>query len=361
MSADDRLKNAQTGPRKELKIPLLSGDGVGPELGEAARLCIEAVGGVIGPKITLVEYPVGYSAYLKTGSSLPEETIDAMVHSPVTLLAAMSVKDCPPPSPMGQIRKRLGLFADIRHCISVRGSLRSGINLVIVRECSEGFLPDRNMFLGSGEFMPSPEMVLSVRVITREKCDQIANLAFEYARNHGRKKITVGHKNLVFTLGCGLFRDRALEQARNYPGILVEEEFIDGLAGNLVLHPETYDMILTTNLFGDILAEVATAQVGNLVPIINASKDAAMFYSGQGALKEIAGKQRINPIGMIRTVSLMLHWLKLHPAGDLLDNALSTCEDAALWKSSVLPTGITTSDVTESILRAINAQKSSVN
>lgn len=360
MSVADRPEEAYLGSTEELRIPLISGDGVGPELAEAARLCIDAVGTVAGPKITLVDYPAGYSSYMKTGNPLPDETINAMRNSPATLLAALSAKDCPPPSPMGQMRKLLGLFADIRHCVSVPGSFRPGINLIIFRECSEGFLPDRNMFRGEGEFMPSPDVVLSVRVITREKSDQIGKLAFEYASGHGRKKITIAHKTVVFSLGCGLFRERVLEQARKYPEIVVEEEFVDGLAGNLAVNPERYEMILTTNLFGDILAEIVAAQVGNIVPIINASKSTAVFYPAHGALNQIAGKQRINPIGMVRTISMMLDWLRLHKAGCLLNKALSACEGLVLGESVVLPTGITTSDVTESIVRSIHAQRPSM-
>jgi 3-isopropylmalate dehydrogenase len=338
-----------------IEVPLLSGDGVGPELADVARICIKAVAAVADAPVTLVEYPVGYSAYLKTGSALPEETIQAMRNAPATLLAAMATKDCPPPSPMGQMRNLLGLFADIRHCVSGPGSLRPNINLILIRECSEGFLADRNMFRGSGEFMPTPDMVLSMRVITREKCDQIAKLAFEYARNHGRKKIRIAHKTVVFSLGCGLFRESVLAQARDYPEIVAEEESVDSLAGNLVTQPEQYDIILTTNLFGDILGDVAAAQVGKGVPIINASKDTALFYPSHGALKEMAGKQNVNPLGMMRTVSAMLHWLKLHPAARLLDHALSACDNAALGKSFILPTGITTSGVTEIIVRSIIA------
>ncbi|MDI7258632.1 MAG: isocitrate/isopropylmalate family dehydrogenase [Thermodesulfobacteriota bacterium] len=354
----DNQGGGNLGSTEELKIPLISGDGVGPELAEAARLCLDAVASAAGRKITFTEVPAGYSAYIKTGNPLPEETINAMQNSPATLLAAISGKDCPPPSPTGQIRKLLGLFADIRHCVSVRGSLRPGINLVIVRECSEGFLSDRNMFRGSGEFMPSPDVVLSVRVITREKCDQIAEVAFEYARDHGRRKITLAHKNVVFPLGCGLFRDRVLERARNYPEIDVEEEFVDGLARNLVVNPERYDMILTTNLFGDILADIAAAQVGNLIPIINASKSTALFYPAHGALSQLAGQQRVNPIAMIRSVSMMLHWLKLKKAGDLLDKAVSEHEDSGLGESLELPARMTTRDVTRSIVKSIDAQRS---
>lgn len=344
----------------EMKIPLISGDGVGPELAEVARLCIDAVAGTAGRKFTLMDCPAGHSAYLKTGSPLPEETIDAMRQSPATLLTAISGKECPPPSPTGQMRKLLGFFADIRHFVLGSSPSGPGFDVAIVRECSEGFLSDRNMFRGSGEFMPSPDVVLSVRVITREKCDQIARLAFDYARDHARRKITVAHKNVVFPLGCGLFIERALEQARNHPEINVEEEFVDSLARNLVVHPERYDMILTTNLFGDILADVIAAHVGNLLPIINASQSTALFYPSHGALNQLAGRQKINPMAMIRTVAMMLTWLKEKKAADLLNQALAAHENPVLVKSVELPAGMTTRDVTGSILKSIPAQRSAI-
>ncbi len=353
ISLSDSQCDKPSGSTEELKIPLISGDGVGPELAEVARLCIDAVGSASSRKIRLIECPAGYSAYIKTGNPLPEETIHAMRRSPATLLAAISGKNCPPPSPTGQMRKLLGYFADIRHFLSGDGPSRPGFDLVIVRECSEGFLSDRNMFQGSGEFMPSQDVVLSVRVITREKCDQIAQVAFSYARDHGRRKITIAHKNVVFPLGCGLFIERVLEQARNYPEISVEEEFVDGLARNLVVHPEQYDVILTTNLFGDILADVIAAQVGNLIPIINASQSTALFYPAHGALSLLAGKQKINPVAMIRTVSMMLNWLKEKKAGDLLNKALATYEHSVLGKSLELPAEMTTREVASSILKSI--------
>src|SRR5688572_25142891 len=123
---------------KEWEIPLLAGDGVGPELAQVAHQCIEALNSAAGAKITLVEYPVGYSAYVQTGSPLPERTLAAMRGSPATLLGPMHNKECPPPSPTGQMRKLLGLFTDIRHCVSSSGSLRENVDIVVFRECSEG-------------------------------------------------------------------------------------------------------------------------------------------------------------------------------------------------------------------------------
>lgn len=336
-----------------VEIPLLAGDGVGPELADAARLCVDALNRSEGETLSLVDYPVGYAAYRNVGNALPPETLEAMRGARATLLAAISTSQCPPPSPMGQIRQQLGLYADVRHCASMPGSLRQGVDLMMVRECSEGFLSDRNMFKGSGEFMPSPDVALSVRVVTRQKCEQIARFAFEYARSQRRKRIMLAHKNVVFSLGCGLFRESVRACAADYPDIAVEEELVDTLAGYIVAAPEKYDVVLTTNLFGDILADVAAAQVGPMVPIVNASADMALFCPLHTPYNELAGKGRINPLGMLRAVSAMLHWLALPAPAARLDRALAKVQDAPLWQSLVLPDGLTTTELSRRVAQSI--------
>lgn len=342
----------------DLSLPLLPGDGVGPELAAAARACIGAVNDVAGLSIALVDWPVGYSAYQETGNPLPPATLDAIRAAPATLLAAISTTQCPPPSPMGQLRRQLGLFADVRHCVSGPGSLRPDVDIVMFRECSEGFLADRNMFEGAGEYMPTPDIALSVRVVTRDKSARIARLAFEYARAHGRRRVMVAHKNVVFALGCGLFLREVQEQARAFPEIALEDEFVDALAGHLVASPERYEMVLTTNLFGDILADVAAAQVGaTLVPIVNANDDIALFCPTHDALDALAGRQRVNPIAMFRTVAAMLRWLRFDAAAQRVDQAVSGCGDPALHQSWILPEGLTTAGVTGTVVRAIRASR----
>ena len=341
------------GLHDEIVIPVIPGDGVGPELVKHTRQCLDAIGDKTGLKFKYIECLAGYAAYSKTGNSLPEETVTIMKKYPVTLMGGISSKNCPAPSPMGQMRKALGLFADIRHCFSVPGSLREGIDIVVVRECSEGFLQDRNMYSGCGEFMPTPDVVLSMRVITKQKCEQIAQVAYEYAKKHNRKRVTIGHKKVVFTMGCGMFRDKAFEKAALYPEIITDEEHVDILAGCLVSHPEEYDVILTTNLFGDILSDVVAAQVGSSVPIINASGTNALFYPSHGAIKNYAEKECINPMAMFYTISAMLHWLELTQAGDILDKALASCSSPILGKSMRLPDGMTTSEVAGKVLEAI--------
>ena len=337
---------------QELTIPVLSGDGVGPELAEAARACLDAVNGD-GARFNLPDHPIGYTSYRQSGNALPDETLEAMRRAPATILTAFSVKECPPPSLMGQIRQKLGLVSDIRHCLSGPGSRHSGVDLIMFRECSEGFLADRNMYQGSGEFMPSPDVALSVRVVTRAKSDTIARLAFEYARRNGRKKITVAHKDVVFSLSCGLFRQCVDKQAADFPDITLDQELVDDLAGHLVATPERYDMILTTNMFGDILADVAAAQVGAMLPIINANDHTALFCPVHAPHNDIARQQRVNPVVILRTVSAMLHWLNLPSAGRRVDQALASALDAPLCQSLVLPAGLTTREVTARVLRSL--------
>jgi 3-isopropylmalate dehydrogenase len=340
---------------KSLAIPLLSGDGIGPELAAAARAIIDALNQAGETNIDLVEFPAGYSAYRSEGNALPERTLDAMRRAPASILAAVSVTECPPPSVMGQIRQRIGLFADIRHCVSRPGSCRAGVDLVMFRECSEGFLSDRNMFRGAGEFMPTPDVALSVRLVTREKCEQIANLAFAYARKQKRKKITVAHKEVVFSMGCGLFLECVRKQHALFPDIALEEELVDDLAGHLVGKPESYDMVLTTNMFGDILADVAAAQVGGMVPVINASASTSFFCPVHAAHNDIAGKQMVNPLVMMRTISAMLEWLDMGSAARSLKRAIEQNERPEISTSLRLPRGCLTSEVTQAVAQAVRS------
>lgn len=338
---------------RKIEIATIPGDGVGPELVDAASLCLEALGGRFGIEFSLPRYQAGAAAYRETGAALPQGTVDAMKRLPATLIGAISSKDCPRPSPMGQMRRELELYADIRRCASVPGSPRPGVDILVVRECSEGFLPDRNMYAGSAEFMPDPDTAMSVRVITRKKSAQIARLAYELAKTQGRRKVTIAHKAVVFTMGCGLFREAALSEAARFPEIETTEEHVDVLAGHLVTAPEDYDVIVTTNLFGDILSEIAAAQVGNLVPIINSGRDTAIFYPAHGALKHLAGRGKVNPLGMLSTTALLLGWLGLSEESGALNRAIAECTTAELGDALDLPGDIRTGDIVDAVIRAL--------
>ncbi len=338
----------------EFPIAVMPGDGIGPELIEYTKLCLNAVGAKAGVRFLFIDCAVGLSAYKSHGTALPKETLDIMQTFPVTLMGAISSKECPPPSPMGQMRKALGFYADIRHCASHPYDKEANIDAVVVRECSEGFLSDRNMYAGTGEYMPTPDVVLSTRVITREKSDMIAQTAFDYAKRNGYKRITIGHKKVVFALGCGLFRETALNIGKDYSDIFVDEENVDGLAGNLVSKPEDYEVILTTNLFGDILSDVLAARTGGSIPVINTNGTNALFYPLHGAMIEYAGKDIVNPRTMLRTASAMLNWLDLKDASYYLDKAVDLSLDSDLAKTLILPEGTSTKELIKKIIKNIN-------
>ncbi|NPV69891.1 MAG: hypothetical protein HPY55_04465 [Firmicutes bacterium] len=340
---------------EKVVVPVIPGDGVGPELAEAARLCVEALNARMGTAVELVPHKAGYGCYLESGTALPDNTVSAMINSRATLIGAITGKLCPPPSPMGQIRKSLGLWGDIRHCVSIPGSPRDGIDIVIIRECSEGFLSDRNMFQGNGEFMPTPDTVISLRVTTRLKCERIAGFAFRYALEHGRKRITVAHKSVVFPLGCGMFRECLTEESKRHPGVVLDEKLIDELAGDLALNPQAYDVIAATNMFGDILSEVVASQVGSIVAIQNVGDRSAVFYPSHGAPAGQAGRNNVNPLAMLRAVCMMMNWLDMPEGASALDAALrGACDETKIGGSPVLPAGVTTSGFVRMVIDRIS-------
>jgi isocitrate/isopropylmalate dehydrogenase len=222
--------------------------------------------------------PFGKGAHEATGRAVPEATLEAMKRADAVLLAAVDAKGLPE-SPIGFIRRQLDLYADIRPVKARPGgrAFAAGVDLVFVREASQGFLPDRNMHNGGAEWMTDPDTALSMRLITRSASERIARRAFEYARGHGRKKITALHKATVLKKTCGLFLEAVRAAAASYPEIELEEELVDDAANGLIAHPESYDVLLATNLFGDILSDEAAALAGSLAASANLGEGAAVF------------------------------------------------------------------------------------
>ncbi len=298
---------------KEHAIALLPGDGVGPELIEAARCVLERAKKRSGEfRLSFHEYPFGQKAYDDCGQALPEATLAGIKQSSATLLGAVSVARIPSPSPVGFLRKELNLYADVRPVRSFQGawSLKPDIDLVCIRENTEGFLADRSLYKGYGEFMPTPDLVMSLRVITRQASENIANFAFSYARKNQRKKITVLHKAAVLKEGCGFFLNIVREIGRNYPDIELTDEYIDSAANNLIAKPESYDILLTTNLFGDIISDEAAALVSSLVPTANIGPTNALFMPiNHNPRPQDAGRGVVNPLGTILCAGMLLEHL----------------------------------------------------
>ncbi|MDO2379680.1 isocitrate/isopropylmalate family dehydrogenase, partial [Rhodococcus electrodiphilus] len=212
-------------------------------------------------------------------------------------------------TPGGQIRKRFGLYANIRPARALPGvrAVSPHMDLVIVRENTEGLYADRNMAVGSGEFMPTPDVALAVGVVTRAASERIAHTAFRLAARR-RHRLTIVHKANVLSLTTGLFRDVCREVGARYPSVTVDDEHVDAMAAHLVRHGGDYDVVVTENMFGDILSDLAGELSGSLgtAASINASDTQAMAQAAHGAAPDIAGRNRANPTALILSAAMLL-------------------------------------------------------
>ena len=210
-------------------------------------------------------------------------------------------------------RKYFDLYANVRPAKSYAdfAKINKPIDLVIVRENTEGFYADRNMFQGSGEFMPTEDLALSVRKISAKGCNRIAQSAFELAQSRPRKKVTAVHKANVLKMGEGLFLREVHKVAEQFPGIELEEVIVDAMAALLVREPERFDIIVTTNLYGDILSDEASELAGSLglAPSVNAGHDIAMAQAQHGSAPDIAGQDIANPVSLILSAAMLFDWL----------------------------------------------------
>jgi 3-isopropylmalate dehydrogenase len=300
-----------------LRIGILEGDDIGHEIVPASVRIARAAAEAEGLAIDWVEVPIGRRALDTHGHTMPDGTLETLGGLDGWILGPIGHRDYPKvpgainPHPI--LRKRFDLFANVRPTRSFPGigCLHDGVDLVIVRENNEGFQPDRNVVAGSGEFRPTEDVTISVRVITREGSRKVVRAALELARARGRR-LTLVHKNTVFKLGCGMFVESAYEVAREYPDVTVDEVIVDTMAMRLVRDPQSFDVVVTTNMFGDILTDEAAGLVGGLgmAPGLCIGRGAiAMAQATHGSAPDIAGKGIANPYAMIESTRMLFDWL----------------------------------------------------
>lgn len=299
-----------------LELGILLGDDIGLEVVPEAVKVVDAATRAVGLPIAWREFPIGRRALDQLGTTLPEGTLDALEALDGWILGPIGHREYPKvpgainPHPI--LRKHFDLFANIRPTKSYRSlpSVHQDVDLVIVRENNEGFQPDRNVVAGSGEFRPTPDVTISVRVITRSGSAKVARAAFDLARTR-RKKLAAIHKDTVFKLGCGMFAEECRRLASEYPDVEYEEVIVDTFAMRLVMRPQTYDVIVTTNMFGDILSDEAAGLVGGLgmAPGLSAGPRHAMAQATHGSAPDIAGRNIANPYAMIVSAKMLLEWL----------------------------------------------------
>jgi 3-isopropylmalate dehydrogenase len=356
--------------KPHLVIGILNGDDIGHEIVPASVEIAKAAAARHGLNIDWRPTPIGRKALNDLGSTMPEGTLDALSKMDGFILGPIGHREYPKgpgainPHPI--LRKHFNLFANIRPTRSYPGlgAIYDDIDLIIVRENNEGFQPDRNVVAGSGEFRPTEEMTISVRVITRTGSARVARAAFELARQR-KKRLTTVHKNTVFKLGCGMFVEECYKVAKEFPDVVLNEVIVDTMAMRLIRDPQSFDVIVTTNMFGDILTDEAAGLVGGLgmAPgLCIGEGNIAMAQATHGSAPDIAGKGIANPFAMIESTRMMFDWLGhnrgIKQAVDMaaamnrgIEKALA---DPATRTKDIRGTG-GTADMTRGILAAIAA------
>ena len=303
------------------RIAVLPGDGVGPEVVDAAVRVLKAVEEAVGGfRLNLLYGEAGYNCIEKYGTNIPSQTIEMLKGTDACLKGPMTTPEEPgaPPSAAVTIRKLFKLYANVRPCRSLPGvpSIKPNIDLVVVRENTEGLYFSR-------EFEVSKGFGVAMRVITERASKKVAKLAFEIASKR-RKRLTCIHKRNILRVTDGIFRNSVFEVAEEYPDVEVEEVHVDAAAMRLIKEPERFDVIVAPNLYGDIISDEAAQLVGGLgvAPGANIGDGYAMFEPVHGSAPKYAGQNKVNPIAMILSAKMMMEYLGEAEAAGLMERAV---------------------------------------
>ncbi len=307
--------------RKRFTIAVLPGDGIGPEvIGEAIKILKTVESHLIDVTFDLTEYPCGAMCYATTGTALPEETFEACQRADAILLGAMGLPSVRLPdgreiTPQLDLREKLGLYCGLRPVYlyhpsdtPLKGYQAGEIDLVIIRENTEGLFSSR-----SANNSADGEAVCDILRITRKGARRLFRAAFELARTRRRRLTLVDKANVLPSMA--FFRRVFMEVAEEYPDVSTECSYVDATALYLVKCPHRFDVIVTENMFGDILSDLAAGLVGGMgmAPSADIGDEAAVFQPAHGSAPDIAGRGIANPVAAVLSVALMLEWLK-HPS-----------------------------------------------
>ena len=289
-----------------IKITVIPGDGIGPEVIDAGIEILD----YLNLNIDFIEAEAGYDCFKKNGTPIPEETVKNAKKSSATLFGAITSTPGEK-SPIIELRKKLNLFANLRPVKSFKGveSLHTNLDFLIVRENTEGLYSQIESIEDNGN------KAIANRIITKKASMKISDFAFKKAIDDNRKKVTCVHKANVLKKTDGIFKESFYEIANNYsnkyPKIIANDYYIDAMAMYLITKPEEFDVIVTTNLFGDILSDEGAGLVGGLglLSSTNIGDKNGLFEPVHGSAPDIAGKHIANPIAMILSIAMMLDFL----------------------------------------------------
>jgi len=318
------------------RVTLIPGDGIGPEISQATQRVIDAT----GVRIEWEVMEAGEAMIAKAGNPLPEEVVESIRRNKVALKGPIT-------TPIGKgfrsvnvgLRKTLDLYANVRPCKTRKGvrSLYDNVDLVVVRENTEDLYAGIEFTEGASETTEliewiaaksgakiRPDSAISIKPISISGSRRIVEFAFKYAEENGRRRVTAVHKANIMKATDGLYLRVAEQVAAEHPGVQFDNVIVDNMCMQLVQKPELYDVLVLPNLYGDIISDLCAGLVGGLgvAPGANIGTEAALFEPIHGSAPKYAGQNKVNPMAMIYSGAMMLHWLGEHDAGTRLERAL---------------------------------------
>jgi isocitrate dehydrogenase (NAD+) len=332
------------------KVSLIAGDGIGPEISKAALRALEAAGATLDWE----PVPAGMSALETDKDPLPQKTLDSITANGLALKGPLG-------TPIGAgfrsvnvaLRQHFDLFANVRPALSLDGvpSRYTGVDIVIVRENTEG------LYAGIEHYIdPRRSAAESIAIITRYGSERVITFAFEYAKRHRRKRVTLVHKANILKMSNGLFLEVGKKIARRYPEIEFDDMIVDATAMKMVTDPGRFDIIVTTNLFGDILSDLAAGLVGGLgvAPAANVGEGGcAIFEAVHGTAPDIAGKGIANPTGLMLSAGLLLDHIGQRDAASRLRKGVHTALADETSRTGDLGGKANTAAFTDAVIRAM--------
>jgi 3-isopropylmalate dehydrogenase len=322
-----------------MKIVILPGDGIGPETMSVAVQALEVVASRFDFPLTLHHELAGHDALKKHGATVTQALLDTVKAADGLMLGPMATYDFKDEAkgeinPSKFFRKQLDLFANIRPARTFEGipTLTGPFDLIVVRENTEGFYADRNVESGNSEILVTPDVGISLRRITRSCCERVARSAFELAMQRQRH-LTLVHKHNVLKITDGIFLDECRRVAKEFPEVQVDDVIVDAMMAHVVRAPERFDVIVTTNMFGDILSDLTAELSGSLGlgGSLNAGASHAMGQAAHGSAPDIAGQDVANPLSQVVSASMLLAWLARRAQDDRYLLGAQAIERAMQW------------------------------
>lgn len=329
------------------RITLIPGDGIGPEVSHAAQRVLEAAGADIEWEIV----EAGQKVIDKYGTPLPEHIFETIKQNKVALKGPVT-------TPIGEgfqsvnitLRKQLNLYANVRPINSKYGISQRflDVDMVIVRENTE------DVYSGL-EHDIVPGVAQTLKIITRAASERIAKFAFEYAQKNNRKTVQSVHKANIMKKSDGLFLKSCRDIAKNYPNIEYKEIIVDNCAMQIVMHPEQFDILVMTNLYGDIISDLGAGLVGGLglVPGVNYGDNIAVFEAVHGSAPDIAGKNVANPIALILSAELMMRYLGEEKVANRIKHAVIVLLTERVNLTPDMGGSSTTTELTDALIREV--------